>query len=148
MTAEEYLKQIKAMKLKVSEKEEQAQSIRETIETVRAVSYAGAKVKTTPKEHISDSVSRLERAERELTTSATELVEKKTEIMQRIHRIDRPEYVELLYLRYVEAMRWETIAEKMSYSVQHIFKLHRRALSVFAKTNKDLFFCENTKNGR
>ena len=146
MTAEEYLRQIKVMELKISEKEEQTQSIRETIETVRAVSYAGVKVKTTPKEHISDSVSRLEKAERELMSSAADLAEKKTEIMQRIHRISRPEYVELLYLRYVETMRWEAIAEKMSYSVQHIFKLHRRALSVFTKTNKDLFFCKNPES--
>ncbi len=146
MTAKEYLKQIKMMRLRIDEKREQAQSIRETIRAVKAVSYAGTKTKTQPGDHIGDSVSKLEEAERELMVSAVELEEKRTETVERVHRVNQPEYAELLYLRYVKMMSWEATAEKMSYSIQHLFKLHRKALSAFAKANKDLFFRENEKN--
>lgn len=138
MTAKEYLKQIEPMEIKISEKRMRAQSIRETIKTVRAVSYADVKVRTMPEERISDSVSRLEKAEQELTASAVALEEKKTEIMERIHRISRPEYVELLYLRYVETMSWEAIAEKMKFTERHIYRMHGAALMEFKKRNRDL----------
>lgn len=145
MTAKECLQQIKLMEIKIGEKKMRMQSIRETINTVRAVNYTDVKVKEAPREHVSDSVSRLENAEQELMESAAELEEKKIEIMKRIHRISRPEYVELLYLRYVEMMSWEAIAEKMCYSIQHLFKLHRKALTIFAKANKDLVISKISK---
>lgn len=133
------------MEIKISEKKMRMQSIRENINTVKAVNYTDVKVKEAPREHVSDSVSRLESAEQELMESAAELEEKKIEIMKRVHRISRPEYVEMLYLRYVEMMSREVIVENMFCSIRHLFKMHRKALTVFAKANKDLFVSKNGK---
>lgn len=45
-----------------------------------------------------------------------------------IQEIENKNYRRLLYQKYIEDHTWEQIAEEMSYSVKHIYKMHGRAL--------------------
>ena len=58
-------------------------------------------------------------------------------IIGQIQQLDKPEYVQVLYKRYVEEKRWEEIAIEMGYSCDHIRHLHGYALREFCKFLKD-----------
>ena len=55
-------------------------------------------------------------------------VVEKAEITSKIKRIEKPEYQILLELRYLQFKKWEQIAVEMAYSIQHIFRMHAKAL--------------------
>lgn len=61
----------------------------------------------------------------------TPLVDLKRDIMRRIKSIPSTEYQLILEKRYLCFMQWEQIAVAMGYSIQHIYRLHDRALNEF-----------------
>lgn len=77
---------------------------------------------------IAESVSRImekEKRVRELTDIYTR---KYIEIENVIHSVGDDVLEEVLELRYLHYMKWEDIAEKMHYSLVHIYRLHGIAL--------------------
>lgn len=57
-----------------------------------------------------------------------ELVEIKDQIMESIKSVQDPELQLLLELRYLNYVSWEKIALQMNFSIDNIFKLHKKAL--------------------
>lgn len=56
------------------------------------------------------------------------------EIENLIYSVNNPVYRELLLCRYVKVMKWEEIAEHMSYELSHVSgRLHSNALEAVAK---------------
>lgn len=60
-----------------------------------------------------------------------ELLNKKQALEKKISQIQQP-YKNVLYLRYIKALRYEEIAKKMNYSVKRIYQLHNEALKLYA----------------
>ena len=52
----------------------------------------------------------------------------KREFVTIIKKINNPEYQTLLELRYLCFKTWEQIVVEMGYSLQHIFRIHDKAL--------------------
>lgn len=57
----------------------------------------------------------------------------KHQIIGEIQSLDKPEYMQVLYKRYVENKRLEEIAREMNYDDVYIRRLHGRALQEFAR---------------
>ena len=76
----------------------------------------------------------------DLTEEIAGLIRKYTDLQHRIigeiQQLDRPEYMQVLYKRYVEEKRWEEISIEMGYSCDHIRHLHGWALRAFEETIK------------
>ncbi|WP_049945143.1 DUF1492 domain-containing protein [Butyrivibrio sp. AC2005] len=68
--------------------------------------------------------------ENEINSEIDELVDLKAKIMTVIKTIDNLEYQTLLELRYLCYKPWEQIAIDMGYSVNNIFKMHKKAIEM------------------
>ncbi|MEN6636647.1 MAG: DUF1492 domain-containing protein [Clostridiaceae bacterium] len=49
--------------------------------------------------------------------------------MRRIKRVENTEYQTILELRYLCFKRWEEIAVEMNFSLQHLYRLHEKAVN-------------------
>lgn len=58
-------------------------------------------------------------------------IQKCTEITNKIERLENEDEKDVLLYRYIKLMRWEDIAVKLGYSLQHIHKIHSKALINF-----------------
>lgn len=66
--------------------------------------------------------------EREIDDEIDRLIDLKTEIKKVIGKVPNIECRLLLELRYLCFRSWEEISVEMDYSIDYIFKLHRKAL--------------------
>ena len=142
MTAKEYLQQIKMLDAKAKNSRDRAESIRESIQRVKAVSYSDTKTRTAQGERTAGKLGRLEELESQAVKDVIELEEKKAEMAEKINALSNPLHVRLLYLRYVKLMDWEEIAEEMGFTERHIYRMHGNALTEFKKIN-----LQSSKNG-
>lgn len=140
MTAKEYLQQIKILDAKAKNSKDRVESIRESMQRVKAVSYSDTKTRTAQGERMASKLGRLEELEAQAVKDVIELEEEKAEMAEKINALSNPLHVRLLYLRYVKLMDWEEIAEEMGYALQHIFRLHKRALQAMEKKNGSIVF--------
>ena len=59
-----------------------------------------------------------------------ELIDLKEEIQQVIEAVPSIEHWLILELRYLCFRSWEEIAVKMNYSIDYVYKVHRKALEM------------------
>ena len=69
----------------------------------------------------------------EINADIDELVDFKAEVMSVIKSIDKLEYQTLLELRYLCFKPWEQIAIELGYSINNVFKMHRKAIELLEK---------------
>lgn len=69
----------------------------------------------------------------EINVDIDELVDIKAEVMSVIKSIDNLEYQTLLELRYLCFEPWEQIAIELGYSINNVFKMHRKAIELLEK---------------
>ena len=80
------------------------------------------------KHSVDNSIVIIETVQAELSEDINELIDLKSDIMKKIKKIDNPDYQAVLELRYICNKPWEEIAELLGYSVNNVFRLHRKAL--------------------
>lgn len=69
----------------------------------------------------------------EINADIDELVDLKAEVMNIIKSIDNLEYQTLLEIRYLCFKPWEQIAIELGYSINNVFKMHRKAIELLGK---------------
>ena len=69
----------------------------------------------------------------EINADIDELVDFKAEVMGVIKSIYNLEYQTLLELRYLCFKPWEQIAIELGYSINNVFKMHRKAIELLEK---------------
>lgn len=77
---------------------------------------------------IEDAIIKIMDLENEINKDVLELVEIKSQIMDSIKAVEDPELQLLLELRYLNYVAWEQIAVRMNFSIDNVFKLHKKAL--------------------
>lgn len=77
---------------------------------------------------LSESVSRIMEEEARIQQLTDFYTAKYIEIENAIHSINDDILEEVLELRYLHYMKWEDIADKMHYSLAHMYRLHGFAL--------------------
>ena len=135
MKPKTYLQQIKLydilIKQKIAEKDELKKY------DVSGVSYDAERVKTTPSGEAPQvrTVERIMEYEAEIAEAIERFIALKKKIIGQIQSMQKPEYVQLLYKRYVEYKRLEEIALEMNYSYNRVKHLHGEALLAFGRIN-------------
>lgn len=66
--------------------------------------------------------------EKVITEEGAKLIDLKQEIRTAINNVSDNNQRLLLRLKYIEFLNWEQIAERMSYSVKQIYRIHSAAL--------------------
>ena len=128
MTAKEYLSQAHRIDQRINSKLEQVRSLRSLAEKATATMSNTPKSNTSNVSRMEDVIVKMVDLEAEINADIDALVDLKREIITTIKRLASTEHQTLLELRYLCFMRWEAIAVEMSYSPQHMFRLHDAAV--------------------
>lgn len=128
MTVKEYLSRAYYLDMRIRSKAMQIAEL-ETLATKVNAALSPIKVQTSKDNHKMEStVIKMTEYQEELNNDMKKLIQVKRETKEIIDTVTNDEYRVLLELRYLSSMRWEEIAVEMNYSIDHIFRLHRRAL--------------------
>ena len=82
---------------------------------------------------IESAVIGIEQKSEELAKELVRTMEARSEIAFAIAQVENPTERCLLEWRYVYFWKWEEIARRLNYSLDHVFTLHKRALQNFGK---------------
>ena len=128
MNAKEYLTQAYRIDRRINSKLEQVASLREL--AVKATSTLSDMPHnlTWNARSMENIICKMVDLENEINTDIDNLVDLKGEIVSLIKRMQNPEYQTLLELRYLCLNSWEQVAVDMGYSLQHIYRIHDKAL--------------------
>ena len=128
MTTKEYLSRAYYLDMRIRSKAMQIAEL-ETLATKVNAALSPIKVQTSKDNHKMEStVIKMTEYQEELNNYMKKLIQVKRETKEIIDTVTNDEYRVLLELRYLSSMRWEEIAVEMNYSIDHVFRLHRRAL--------------------
>lgn len=128
MTAKEYLSQAYRIDQRINSKLEQIVSLRE-LATKATSTLSDTPPRGTRNIHSMEGViAKMIDLEEEINKDIDTLIDLKREFVFIIKKISNPEYQTLLELRYLCFKTWEQIAVEMGYSLQHIFRIHDKAL--------------------
>ena len=135
MTAKEYLKQIEVDRALIRRGHERLIELNSLRTSLKGVSYDGDKVQTSASNGM-DSIERLLDFELKLREMIYRYIKLSDTIISQINGLPDLRAAELLYLRYVELLRWEEIAVKMHMGIRGVYKAHGRALQLFEEKYK------------
>jgi len=149
VTAKEYLSQIRLLNLKIDQKMEEKADLMSRAMGNHSPVLSKDKVQSSISgDKMSNTIDRYVDLEKEIDDLIDRYVDKRDMIINQIHQLDDPRYVELLQLKYVgrrggdgrmHYMRLEEIAcimkkpSGMPYTYGHIKSLHGEALKQFAE---------------
>ena len=123
----EELNNILKLNDRIQSKIRQKEELRATMTGVSGIDYSKDRVQTSPTNSIEELVIKIVDFEEEITRDIDKLVDMKREACNSINRVDGI-YGTILEMRYLECMRWEEIAYRLGYSIQHVYRLHGQAL--------------------
>ena len=130
--AKEYMNQAYRIDHRINAKIEQVSSLHslatKATSTLSDMPGSGTRNVT----RMEDIIIKIITLENEINADIDTLVDLKRDIMSYIKRVSNPEYQTLLELRYLCFKTWEQVAVEMNYSMQHIFRLHDKALKEIA----------------
>lgn len=128
MTAKEYLSQARFLDERINSKIQQGTSLNELAtkctSTLSDMPHNPNKGNST----MADAVCKIIDLQEEINRDIDRLVDLKREIMKVIKAVPDVEYQTILEKRYLCFISWEQIAVDMNYSIQHIHRMHSKAL--------------------
>lgn len=148
MTTKEYLNQIRLLNLKIDQKMEEKADLMSRAFGNHSPTLTKDKIQSSISgDRMSSTIDKYVDLEKEIDALIDKYVDKRDLIINQIHQLEDPRYVELLQLKYVgkrggdgrmHYMRLEEIACIMRksngspYTYKHINKLHSMALQEFS----------------
>lgn len=74
-----------------------------------------------------------DRIQKEIDKAMSLYISERQQIIDRIHRTDKEEYIQVLYKRYIEGKDFKEIKREMHYEVSYLRKLHVKAINAYIK---------------
>lgn len=128
MTTKEFLNQAYRIDQRINSKLEQIISLHSLATKATSTLSDMPVSKTESQSRMADIIAKIVDLENEINADIERLVEIKKDIVSAIKKVQNPELHTLLELRYLCFRTWEQVALEMDYSVQHIFRIHDKAL--------------------
>lgn len=123
----EYLNRYRQAVSKYNSLQEQEKQLRSQMDGPKAIEYSDM-----PKAHkqtdLSDYMVRLERILTRISNEKNEMQKIQLEIEEKIIDMMDGEQSRVLYLRYIQFMKWEDICVEMGYSWRQVHNIHSKAL--------------------
>ena len=128
MTAKEYLLQAKFLDMRINSKIQQVEALNDLATSASSVLTGMPRNPNKATSKMADAVAKIVDLQAEINHDIDELVDLKKAISSTIKAVPSPELQTLLEKRYLCFQSWEIIAVDMNYSMQHLFRLHDKAL--------------------
>lgn len=132
MDAREYLEQIEMMDIKIKQRQKELLALKLSATGNGSLNISD-KVKSSgsSSDKMSDTVIEYIELEEKIKKDIKRLNLKRNEIIGKIHKLNKKEYVEILFKKYVEYKSLMQIGEEMNFSYEYAKILHRKALKEF-----------------
>ena len=128
MTAKEYLKRYKIINDSINCRLEEIAHLRSIATRLSPTAMFDRAGNVSDK--VGRTVAKIVDLENEINSQIDDLIVTREEIVHTISQIDDDRLKTLLMMRYINGDRWEKIAGRLGYTVDHVTKrLHPRALS-------------------
>lgn len=128
MNAKEYLKQAFYLDKRINSKLEQVESLNTLATKATSTLSDMPKSPNRGSSKLEDTIVKIIDLQEEINRDIDKLVDLKAEMVGTIKQIQNKELQVILEKRYLCFETWEKIAVEMNYSIQHIFRLHSKAL--------------------
>lgn len=135
MTAKEELMQLRAIDKALRSTELEIARYRADIYSVHSVDYSAERVSGGSHQDVADKIAILTELLDKANREWEQLINLRTEIRQKIANIDSYVLRSVLIEYYVLQKNWEQVADDMGYSIQHIYRMHGKALHSYDKIN-------------
>jgi len=132
MTVKEYFRQAYFLDQRINSKLEQLESLNAIATRVTSVFSEMPRNPNNSTSTVANAVEKIIDLQSEINTDIDRLVDHKREIVTLIKEIEMPEYQTILEKRYLSFLSWEQIAADMNFSIDNVFKAHKKALSLVA----------------
>lgn len=141
MTPKYYLSQALYLDQRIDSKLEQVDALNALATKATSTLTDMPKHKSVSTSSLEDIVVKIIDLQQSINQDIDTLVDLKREIIQVIQAVEDKELQALLEKRYLNYCSWEQIAVEMKYSIQHIYRLHSRALNQITIPQKDESKC-------
>lgn len=125
------LEEIRALKYKIDAREGQIEELKTKLVGLKATDYSLERVQTSmdSSDNKAELIDKIDELNTELAMSIYELSMKRNELIKAIEKVPGM-WGSVLEMRYIECLSWKEIADKTYYSEDHLYKIHRKALSI------------------
>ena len=135
MTAKEYLSQAYRLDHRINSKLSQIASLNELATRCTSTLTGMPRNPNRATSKMEEAITKIIDLEAEINRDIDRLVDLKREITEVIKAVGNPEYQTVLEKRYLCFLTWEQIAVDLDYSIDNVFKIHKKALAI-VKTPK------------
>lgn len=128
MNTKEYLKQAFYLDKNINSKLEQVEKLNDLATKATATLSDMPKSSNRGESRLEEIIVKIIDLQEEINKDIDALIDSKREIAWTINNVKDKEMRSILEKRYLCFDSWEKIAVDMNYSIQHIFRLHNKAL--------------------
>lgn len=133
MKAKEYLQQLQRLDTVINQKIKEVHDLRLQAQSGGGFDYSKERVQSSPSEDAPfvKPICRIIDLEAEINAEIDRFVDEKHKIINQIQGLKNSDYISLLFKRYVEFKKFETIAVEMNFTYQYVLNMHGYALKEF-----------------
>ena len=128
MTAQEYFNQAYKLDQRINSKIEQLAKLNDLAHKATATYTGMPHSPNKGSQTMANTIDRIIDLQNEINQDIDTLVDLKMELRSVIEAVDSTEYQLILEERYLNWKSWEQIAVDMNYSIDNVFRVHRKAL--------------------
>ena len=128
MNTLDFLSQAYRLDLRIDSKLEQIASLNELATKCTSTITGMPRNPNRSVSSMADAVAKIVDLQTEIDRDIHRLIDIKRRIVASIKTVDNKEYQTLLELRFLCGCKWEEVAIKMGYSIQHTYRMRDRAL--------------------
>jgi seryl-tRNA synthetase len=137
MTAKTYLKQIRALDIKINDGMEELEQLKALSTRVTSAMDGEMVSGTKNPDKMTDVVAKIIKLQEDLNRDVDKYVDIKREANELLSMVENPTHYKILHSRYVLYKTWEQIACEIGFTYQWVCQLHGVALLEFEKILKN-----------
>jgi hypothetical protein len=135
VTAKEYLQQLERADVIIEQKMKEQADLEELSKCVRAIDYGKGRVSSsgTGDAPFVNPVLKIVMLEQEINAEIDKYVDLKRKITGEIQSLQDPQFIKVLFKRYVEYKGFDKIAVELECSERNVYTIHGQALKDFTE---------------
>lgn len=136
MKAKEYLLKVQKLDMVINQKIKELDDLRDMSTSVGSIDYSKERVQISPSGNAPfvGLIERINDLNAEINAEIDAFVDEKHRIINQIQGLTNINHIALLYKRYIEFKKFETIADEMNFTYQYVLNVHGYALKDFETT--------------
>lgn len=138
MKAKEYLQQLQRLDTVINQKIKEVHDLLLQAQSTGGLDYSKERVQSSPSGDAPfvKPIYRIIDLEAEINAEIDKFIDEKHKIINQIQSLKNSDYISLLFKRYVEFKKFETIAVEMNFTYQYVLNMHGYALKEFESVYK------------